>query len=55
MKQLAERLDNELRYRIQPFGRRVSRDSNLSYDRELIDLLKREGVVDSDHLLRAGN
>ena len=51
-RQLAERLDKELRrYRTRPFveeefqGRRT-------YDRELIDLLRRERTVDSDHLLR---
>ncbi len=51
MKQLAERLDKELRnYRMQPFMEEEFQGIR-TYDRELVDLLKREGVVDSDHLL----
>ncbi len=52
MKQLAERLDNELRrYRIQPFAEEDFQGIR-TYDRELVELLKRERNVDSDDLLR---
>jgi predicted DNA-binding protein len=51
MKELAERLDNELRrYRMQPFMEGGFQGVR-SYDRELVDLLRREGVVDSDRVL----
>ena len=51
MKQLANRLDKELkRYRMQPFVEKEYQGVR-SYDRELIDLLKQEGVVDGEHLL----
>jgi predicted DNA-binding protein len=51
MKELAERLDHELRrYRMQPFMEGGFQGVR-SYDRELVDLLRREGVVDSDHVL----
>ncbi len=51
MRQLADRLDKELRrYRMQPFAKEEFQGVR-SYDRELVDLLKHEGMVDSDHLL----
>jgi len=52
MKELAERLDKELRsYRLQPFGQ-VGFQGIRSYDRSLVELFKREGIIDSDRLLQ---
>jgi len=52
MKELAERLDKELRsYRLQPFGQ-AGFQGIRSYDRSIVELFKREGVVDSDRLLQ---
>lgn len=52
MKELAERLDKELRsYRLQPFAQGGFQGIR-SYDRSLVELFKREGVVDSDRLLQ---
>ena len=52
LKELAERLDKELRgFRLQPFAQ-VGFQGVRSYDRGLVDLLKREGIVDSDRLLQ---
>ena len=52
LKELAERLDRELRtYRLQPFMREGAQGVR-QYDRALIELFKREHIVDSDRLLQ---
>jgi hypothetical protein len=50
-RQLSEKLDNELRYyRTRPFMEENFQGIR-SYDKHLVDLLKRKGTVDSDRLL----
>lgn len=54
LKMLTENLDKELkRYRAQPFMVEEKQFEGVrTYDRELVDLLKTSGSVDSDHILK---
>jgi hypothetical protein len=49
---LSEKLDNELRYyRTMPFIEEQSFQGTRSYDKHLVELLKKKGTIDSDRLL----
>ncbi len=52
LKTLAQKLDTELRrYRAQPILEEEFQGVR-TYDKELIDLLKKKGMIDSDHILQ---
>ena len=54
LKMLSENLDRELkRYRAKPFSDEKAAFKGIrEYDRELIDLLRKQGRIDSDHVLK---
>jgi hypothetical protein len=54
LKMLAENLDKELKkYRAQPFvGDKGTFQGVREYDRELVELLRKNGMIDSDHILK---